>query len=245
MAEENETPNSPSLSEGEVERRLGLLDDLKETDRQKVVDELYAFGQSMAKEILDRIRALESKATSFAAYGTGLVAFLVSGNSVFQLPKGYWTQGIEILAGLCALLCTIFSVKVSLLREYAWISQDEWLHRECLSSEFKLKQYRVFTLWGVISEHDKNRNAKAKDLKISQKFLAATASYLFFLVVISAFVRFGDRVRPLWSGVLKVVWVSSGQAGGAVVLTCIRGLLCALPLILIWLWGSSRRPGRS
>jgi hypothetical protein len=74
-----------------------------------VVDELYAFGQSMAKEILARIRALESRATSFAAYGTGLVAFLVSGNSVFQLPKGYWAQWIEILAGLCTLLCTIFS----------------------------------------------------------------------------------------------------------------------------------------
>ncbi len=69
--EETEKQN-PRLAKREVLERLDLC------GSPEVVKQLYDFGLLLSKDLFDRIKALEVKATSFAAYGAAIVSFLVA-----------------------------------------------------------------------------------------------------------------------------------------------------------------------
>jgi hypothetical protein len=68
----------PRMTEKQVRERLSQIVGLE------IANEIYSLGQSMANEIIGSIRALESKATLFAAYGTGIVTFLVSSSATWS-----------------------------------------------------------------------------------------------------------------------------------------------------------------
>ncbi len=76
------------LSEEEVRERLKLCED------PKIVDEIYSFGQTLQKETIDQIHILESKATSFAAYGAAVVTLLVSSSSIWSGLRNRWSAWI-------------------------------------------------------------------------------------------------------------------------------------------------------
>jgi hypothetical protein len=243
VADQSKTsPTAPkppsSLCEDEVKRRLELCDC---EIHANVVNELYTFGQGMAKEVLDRIRALESKAISFAAYGTGLLAFLASNGFALRVPRGFSSQLIEIYGAVGAALCAAFSIKVLMLRDFSWISQDDWLKVENFDSLFELKRFRVYTLWGTISEHEKNRTCKANDLKRAERFLIAACLYLLCMVLIAASVRLDSGTwHVAWHGILGGAGISRGQWAHRVALARAGALLFALPLVWAY-FGLPRR----
>jgi hypothetical protein len=170
--------HSTRLSEDDVRERLSLC-----AENTAVVEELYDFGKVLSNEVLDRIRAVESKATSFAAYGAAIATFLVTSISVWSKIGNQWSPWISACAGFCGLICTFFALRALWLREYEWISEDEWIKKECLSEINTLKRYRVLTMWGVIHSHSRVQSEKARELQRAQIWLAASVVCLVYLLL--------------------------------------------------------------
>jgi hypothetical protein len=191
-------PTAVRLSEGEVRERLRLCED------PEIVDELYDFGQDLLKEVNDRIRALESKAVSFAAYGAAIVTLLVSSSSTWSRLGNRGSAWISICAGVCGLMCTSFSIRVLSLREFEWTSEDEWLKTECLTKINTLKRYRILTMWGVIHSHGKNHEEKARDIQRAQIWLTGSVIFLLYLLVqVTLLVNLGDKGWISWWKAIK------------------------------------------
>jgi hypothetical protein len=178
------------LNEEEVRSRLG------ECKNPEIIDELYTFGQALAKESLHNVQITESKATSLAAYGTAIVTLLVSSAFMWSRLGNQWTLWIAASAGLCGLLCTVFSVRAMSLKEYQCISEDEWLKQECLSGNVAfLKGFRILTLWGTIDSNTKAQANKVYQLWRAQMWLKVSVAYLFIALLHIAFLRStGDRL---------------------------------------------------
>jgi len=188
------------LSDDDVRTRLKVCEESSD-----VINELYNFGKIMSNEVIDRIRAVESKAVSFAAYGAAIATFLVSSVSIWLKLGNQWSPWISVFAGFCGLMCTYFSLRVLALREYEWISEDEWLKTECLSRLDTLKQYRILTMWGVIHDHGRIQSEKARELQRAQVWLTGSVIYLLYLLFHVAFLRGFDNNFwiPLWQRMVQ------------------------------------------
>jgi hypothetical protein len=214
------------LSDEEVRKRLSLCH-----GNSDVVNELYDFGQTLGAEVIDRIRAVESKATSFAAYGAAIVTFLVTSVAIWSKLGNQWSPWISVCAGFCGLMCTYFSLRVLALRKYEWISEDEWLKTDCLSNLNILKQYRILTMWGVIHSHGKIQSQKARELQRAQIWLAGSVVYLVYLLLHVAFLRSFENSYwiPLWQHVVQgYLGIPSWEHCGGYGCLLILGLTLAL-----------------
>jgi hypothetical protein len=175
---------STRLSEEEVRHRLSLCE-----GNLEVVNELYDLGQMLGSEIIDRIRAIESKAVSFAAYGAAIVTLLTSSAAIWLKLGNQWSPWVSLCAGFCGFMCTWFALKVLALRQYEWISEDEWLKIEVSPELIALKQYHILTMWGTIQSHGKIHREKARELQRAQIWLAGSVVYLLYLLFHVAFLR--------------------------------------------------------
>jgi hypothetical protein len=209
-------PNT-RLSEEEVLERLKLCED------PAIVDEVYTFGQTLEKETIDQIRTVESKATSFAAYGAAIVTLLVSSSSIWSGLGNRWSAWIAVFAGVCGLLCTYFSVRAMSLKEFECISEDEWLKPECLSKIEMLKKYRILTIWGTISSHGRVQDDKAKNLQRAQVWLTGAVIYLVYLLLHVAFFRSFDDVLKANSWIALRQFVINNPLG----IASWQNLLCS------------------
>jgi hypothetical protein len=213
---------SPQLTEEEVRERLGLTND------PVIIDDLYNFGQKLEKSAIEHIQIVESKAISFAAYGAAIVTLLVSSSSSWARLGNQWTLWIAFCAGASAVICTYFSIQALLLKQFDYISQDEWLNAECLSDIDKLKRYRILTLWGTIDSHDKIHSTKATALQHAEVWLAGSVIFLVYLLLHIACVRIG-----LWQSMVKDF---AGIPGWQVLTSSTSaGLLCGLVLGLTFI----------
>ncbi len=173
---EQEKKQNPRLSEEEVRERLKSCKDLQ------VVNEVYSFGQSMVKEIIDSIRVVESKAVSFAAYGAAIVTLLVSSSATWSKLGNQYTLWIGACAGLSALICTVFSVKAITLKEHESVSQDEWLKTEVLTDEVTIKRYRILVIWGTMQSRISLQEEKVRHLFKAQFWLKVSVAFLVVLL---------------------------------------------------------------
>jgi hypothetical protein len=214
------------LSEDEVRQRLSLCD-----GNADVVNELYDFGHILGSEVNDRIRAVESKAVSFAAYGAAIVTLLVSSISIWSKLGNQWSPWISACAGFCGLMCTYFSLRVLALRQYEWISEDEWLKSECFSKLNTLKQYRVLTMWGTIHSHGRVQSEKASELQRAQIWLAGSVVYLVYLLFHVVFLSFETNFWiPFWQRMVQghlgiPSWEHCGGYGCLLILGLTLGLI--------------------
>jgi hypothetical protein len=232
-------PQSSRLSEDEVRERLKLCED------PNVVDEIYEFGKILGQEVIDQIKVLESKATSFAAYGAAIVTLLVSSSSTWSNLGNQWSPWIAVCVGICGLVCTCLAVGAMSLKKFECISEDEWLKRECLGKITTLKRYRILTMWGTIESHGNVQREKAAKVRKAEVWLTGSVIYLVYLLLHIAFVRsLSDHFwiavgqcaihNPLgipgWQRLLS----SPGVLGGL-----LSSLILGLTLILIF-WRSQR-----
>lgn len=223
---------SPRLSEDEVRERLSLCE-----GNPDVVSELYDFGQKLGSEVVDRIRAVESKAVSFAAYGAAIVTFLVSSVAVWSKLGNQWSPWISLCAGFCGLMCTYFSLRVLALRRHEWISEDEWLKSECFSKLNTLKLYRILTMWGTIHSHGKVQSEKARELQRAQIWLAGSVVFLVYLLFHVAFLSLvANFWIPLWQHMIQgYLGIPSWEHCGGYGCFLILGLTLALIIRRAWL----------
>lgn len=217
---------SPRMSEKQVRERLNRIIDLK------IADEVYSLGQSMANEVVGSIRALESKATLFAAYGTAIVTLLVSSSGTWSNLGNQLTAWISVCAGLAALTCTIFSVKSLALKKYKIISQEEWLEADCLQSELKLKKYHILAIWSAMESRFEVQLEKLKELRSAQRWLQVAVAIMAFLLFQIALVKSYRLAQGHSSGIGNVLGMQLWQliCGHSFVL---GGLACCLVLGLI------------
>jgi hypothetical protein len=223
---------STDLLEEQVRIRLQACED------KDVVEELYTFGQGLAHETEESIRGVESKATSFAAYGAAIVTLLVSSSATWSNLGNRYTLWIGFCAGIMGLLCTYLSISAMSLKEYETISQDEWLKTECFSRIEKLKRYRILTLWGMIASHGRVQRAKVAKIRRAEIWLTASVSCLVYLLLQVTLIRaFESSVWvSLWKSlVYPVVHYESRIPGGQYFLSraSIGSLITLLPLGLI------------
>lgn len=202
-------------------------------ENAEVIDELYDFGKVLSDEVLDRIRAVES----FAAYGAAIVTFLVSSVSVWSKAGNQWSPWISVCAGLCGLICTCFALRVLWLREYEWISEDEWMNKGCLSKIDTLKRYRILTIWGAIHAHSRVQSEKARELQRAQVWLMASVVYLVYLLLHIAFVVNLDNKFwvPFWQRMIEGhLRIPGWQNCGGWACSLILGLTLALVIRRTW-----------
>jgi hypothetical protein len=157
---------SNRLSEKEVRERLALCTDAK------IIDELYTFGQMMLKETVARVHLIDTKAASMAAYGGAIVTLLVSTSAAWSRVGGKWTLAIASIAGSLAFLAAVCAVKVMALRDFDWLSEEEWLQTSCLSDTDKLKRYRSLTIWAAMNSYKTAHVSKVRLLEKAQTLLA-------------------------------------------------------------------------
>lgn len=212
--------SSPRLTELQVRERLNDCDD------PKVMEELYSFGLSMSKDALDRVKALEGKASSFAAYGGAVVSLLVATATNWTGHGNPSSSCIAFTAGLCGLCCNVQAVKALLLQKIETVSQDEWLNATCLSDFDLLRRFRIVTLWGAIDSRTRAENSKATRIREAEVWLTSAVTFLvllLFQVALYANLK-GDLAwvvfspRPVWVA-CWYLFVKTGWGFG-----CICGL---------------------
>lgn len=157
---------SNRLSEKDVRDRLALCTDTN------VIDELYIFGQMMLKETVTRVRLMDTKAASMAAYGGAIVTLLVSTSAAWLHLGGKCTLIIAAISGILAFSAVVFAVRVMALRNFDWLSEEEWLQTSCLANVDKLKRYRSLTIWEAMNSYKTAHLAKVRLLEQAQKLLA-------------------------------------------------------------------------
>lgn len=216
--------STTSLSTEEVEERL-----LKFKNLPEIVDELYDFGQTLAKQSIEIIRTVESKALTFAAYGAAVATLLVSSSSTWSNLGNQWTPWIALCSGISALLCTFYSVGALSPEKVKYTSEDEWLKTECLeldptSQLDTLKRYRIFTMWNVIHSNADVQEKKAGNVQAAQLCLLASVFYLVLLLIHIVFLRSGLSIR-FWPRLYSVVHNLPGVAMGQV--SDLGGFFCA------------------
>jgi hypothetical protein len=225
---------SPRLTEEQVRERLTIC----QTD--EILDELYTYGQTLIEEALERIRSIESKAVSFAAYGAAIVTILVSNSKSWSKLGNQWSPWIAFYASLCGLACTYLCVCTLSLRQYKVTSQDEWLDPECLGKSVHfLKRFRILTMWGLLDSYTVAQGQKANKLQRAEAWLAGSVGYLVFLLFQLAFLHASSDGHWLsfWQGAVHYeLWSSlwerfAGSVGVLGDFGCV--LAFGLPLLLI------------
>jgi len=181
---------------------LGLCSD------PQVVDELYTFGQMMLRETIANTRALDSKAASLAAYGGAIITLLVSTSGAWTKVGNAFTMLLGAAAGISAFSASAFAAMAMALRDFDWISQNEWLKKECLSVKHetaltRLKGYRVMTIWGAMDSHKDADAAKVDRLKQSQRWLAISVFFVLLILLHIGLVQGPDQ--PFWAAFWKVL----------------------------------------
>lgn len=184
------------LSQPEVRRRLQLCTE------PTVIDEVYEFGQKMLTETIVRTRLLDTKAGSMAAYGAAIVTLLVSTSGTWSRLGNKWTPIVAALAGLAAFIAVIFSVWAMALRNFNWLSEEEWLQPACLSDVKKLKRYRALTIWGAMDSYKTAHVSKVNRLKIAERTLLLSVFFLLIILLQFAWLyvfyeRFGVKLGQI------------------------------------------------
>jgi hypothetical protein len=196
------------LSEQEVRDRLNICSN-------ETIDDMYAFGQKLEDQALERVRNVERKSTLFAAYGIGIVTLLASTFSTWATPGNRHTLWISVCASACAALCAYFAVDVLRLRESTFTSEDDWLNRECLDDIVALKKYRILTLWETVDSRFRQQCNQAKELRCAELSLTFSGFFLVYLLVQLAFLQlFGhgiERLHGAESGWFSLHWSVIGD----------------------------------
>jgi hypothetical protein len=171
------------------------------------MDDVYAFGQKLADEALERVRSVEHKATLFAAYGTGIVTLLVSTFSTWANSGNRHTLWIALCASACAALCTYYAVDVLRLRQGNFTSEAEWMNGECLNDIVTLKKYRILTLWGAIDSRFRQQRYQATALLRAEFSLTFSGLFLVYLLVhLASLQLFGHVIERFHGAELR--WLS-------------------------------------
>lgn len=228
----NLTEQSPRLTEAQVRDRLeGCAD-------PDVIKEVYDFGLILTRDTLEQIKTAESKATSFAGYGTAIATLLVSTSGTWSKIANACTFCIAFFAALAALICTTYCVKALRLVSQKVVSEEDWLKADALKDIGTLRLFRTFSLWGVLESRIDVQARKTHSIRRAQVWLAGAVGYLAFLLFQLAASRLyyswivgtvNVHQRGCWQDSAR--WISLLSSWGG-------GLLCVLGLI--WLYRRSR-----
>src|SRR5260370_27001774 len=130
------------LTEQDVRKRLAVYQD------PSVTDELYAFGQMLIHDAVERLSKSDTKAGAIAAYSGGLIALLVATSPSWAIHLKSWHALLPLTAVLSLFLSAIFAVSSISPRKTEWHSTNEWMKEECLTTGERMRRYNLLTMWG-------------------------------------------------------------------------------------------------
>lgn len=212
---ERYTPN-PRLTEVEVQERLRQCTD------PKVIDEIYELGSALNREGLEQLKGIETKATSFAAYGAAIATLLVSSASTWSSAGTRWSLWIAFFAGFSALVCTSFAVQTLKLTTLRAVSPRDWFKEDHLRVSDDLRAYHAFAMWQVVDFRIDVQRRKAISIRQSEIWLGGAVGYLALLLFQIAFVHLGANHVLGASKVQGSEWAKwlSQWGGGCWLLVC-------------------------
>lgn len=157
-----------------------------------VVDELYAFGQILVADAVDRIAKSDSKAAALAVYGGGVITVLISTSVLWgKLLHGAFLV-VAVLAILVLMVAAWLAISSISPKRTDWYSDEDWLREECLDERGKLRRYRVLTMWRIITSLDEAYGAKLKKVHWSTRVMKFA-----FVLLLLAFLQVALRHAAL------------------------------------------------
>jgi hypothetical protein len=150
---------SPRLTEAEVKERLESYED------ESITEELYGFGKMLVQDAVNRLNSADAKAAGVAAYCGGLLTVL---SATFSI----WSKGItwrEVSLPICSAAFAIAAGYVAFLatgfRDVDWFSPDDWLNRDAMQGQQRIKKFHILAMWVVLESHDRAYQHKLTRVK--------------------------------------------------------------------------------
>jgi hypothetical protein len=153
-----------------------------------VVSELYSFGEKLISDAVDRLSKSDSKASNLAAYCGGLVTLMVSTSTLWAHYLDFYSSLVVVAAVFLFVISAWMAAGSTHPQPTEWYSDNDWLREECLESKERLMQYRVLTMWRVLSSHQ-----KAFRLKVARVRYAVVSLKLAALLLFIAFLEVASR----------------------------------------------------
>lgn len=174
------------LTEAEVRARLESYED------DAVTEELHSFGKMLVQDAVNRLNSADTKATGVAAYCGGLLTVL---SATFPI----WSKGItwmEVFLPVCSAALAIAAGYLAFLatgfRSVDWFSPDDWLNREALQGEQRMKKFHILSMWVVLESHD-----QAYQHKLGRVKRARILTALAVLCLAATFIESAWRLATL------------------------------------------------
>lgn len=169
------------LTEDDMRNRLASY------ENPAITDELYDSGRWLVAQAQEYETHLERKAVATAAYAIGMITVLTS-------TYGSWGKVIDkslvpviFVSALAAFVAAAYAVRALRLKEYQWISPNEWLNADCLTGRERLRKYRLLAMWKVWRYYITHSEKKADKIQRAQGWLLFAAIILVFSLI-AAFV---------------------------------------------------------
>jgi hypothetical protein len=147
------------LSESEVKARLESYED------DSITEELYGFGKMLVQDAVNRLNSADAKATGVAAYCGGLL-------TVLSATFGIWSKGItwrEVFLPICSAAFAIAAGYLAFLatgfRNVDWFSPDDWLNKDAMQGQQRIKKFHILSMWVVLESHDRAYQHKLARVK--------------------------------------------------------------------------------
>jgi len=163
---------SPRLSEAEVKARLESYED------DSITEELHSFGKMLVQDAVNRLNSADTKAAGVAAYCGGLLTVL---SATFVI----WSKGItwrEVFLPICSAAFAIAAGYVAFLatgfRNVDWFSPDDWLNKDAMQSQQRIKKFHILSMWVVLESHDRAYQHKLARVKRARWLTALSILFL-------------------------------------------------------------------
>ena len=189
----------PDLDEKQVSERLLLA-----KGKPEVVDQLYDFGDMLLRDAVARIAAIDTKATSIAAYAGGLITVLIATSGIWASQTDWLLTYLTVFAGVVAAIAGACAIHSMALQPTEWFKFSGWLQKDCLQDRDTLRRYHILTMWQVIKSHYNRYDTKVGRVRRAQKLLVAAG-----VILTVSFLQVAYNRAPL-----KHLSFDRGQIGG-------------------------------
>jgi len=177
-----------SLEYEEVKKRV-------EAASVEVLDDLSALGQTILRDVTERIAKHDGKATAIAAYSGGVITLCVSTAPIWgprlkgPLPLTAIAAGVSclILAAWLAIRSTFPTIDTE------WHSDNDWLRSECLDNKERMQRYRILSMWRINSSLETAYKKKIGQLRV----VLYTVQAGFALLIAAALLEVACRLASL------------------------------------------------
>jgi hypothetical protein len=166
------------LTQDDVSKRLISY------DSPNITDSLYSMGIMLLNECAERVRTLDSKATTIISYTGAIIGLMMSTFPIWTSAVDRWAIFAALVGALFGLLGAASGFWATYLTEFSMPSDSDWIEKDGLQDQDRLKRYYIASIHLAIQSHEMALHSKTRRVKIAQTCL--------FLMVVSISIALGN-----------------------------------------------------